>query len=129
MSESGSGERPEALIIRHEADVPRERSTCGYRYKMISVQDAKAGVAAWAHAVDIEGAKEHYHRVGTELYYVLGGEGTVSLDGDEHPVVKGSIVHIPPGVVHGAKGRMRVLVVGIPDISDDDLFFPEESRA
>lgn len=22
------------------------------------------------------------------------------------------------------KGRMRVLVVGIPDISDDDLFFP-----
>ena len=24
----------------------------------------------------------------------------------------------PPGVVHGAVGRMRVLVVGIPDISD-----------
>ena len=30
------------------------------------------------------------------------------------------------GVVHGAQGRMRVLVVGIPDIRDDDLFFPEE---
>ena len=42
----------------------------------------------------------------------------------EHPVFKGSMVHIPPGVVHGAKGRMRVLVIGIPDISDDDLFFP-----
>ena len=81
-------------------------------------------MAAWAHAVDIEGAKEHYHQVGTELYYVLEGEGTVSLE--EHVVRKGSIVHIPPGVVHGAKGRMRVLVVGIPDISDDDLYFPEE---
>ena len=44
----------------------------------------------------------------------------------EHPVRTGSIVHIPPGVVHGARGRMRVLVVGIRDISDEDLFFPED---
>jgi quercetin dioxygenase-like cupin family protein len=47
------------------------------------------------------------------------------LDGVEQVVRKGSLVHIPPGVVHGAKGRMRVLVVGIPDIADDALFFPE----
>jgi hypothetical protein len=26
---------------------------------------------------------------------------------------------------HGAIGRMRVLVVGVPDIADDDLYFPE----
>jgi hypothetical protein len=25
-------------------------------------------------------------------------------------------------VVHGARGRMRVLVIGIPDIADDDYF-------
>jgi quercetin dioxygenase-like cupin family protein len=74
-------------------------------------------VAAWAHAVDIDGAKLHYHKVATELYYVV--------DGEEHPVRKGSIVHIPPGVVHGAKGRMRVLVVGIPNIADDDIFMME----
>ena len=74
--------------------------------------------------MDIDGAKPHYHKVGTELYYVLDGEGSVVLDGEEHPVRKGSMVHIPPGVVHGAKGRMRVLVVGIPDIREDDLFFP-----
>ena len=40
----------------------------------------------------------------------------------EQPVAKGSLVHIPPGVVHGARGRMRVLVVGIPDIAEDDYF-------
>jgi quercetin dioxygenase-like cupin family protein len=72
--------------------------------------------------VDIDGAKLHYHKVATELYYVLEGEGTVSLDGEEHAVRKGSLVHIPPGVVHGAKGKMRVLVVGIPDIADEDYF-------
>jgi quercetin dioxygenase-like cupin family protein len=74
--------------------------------------------------VDIDGAREHYHKRATELYYVLEGAGCVILDGVEHAVRKGSLVHIPPGVVHGARGRMRVLVVGIPDISDEDLFFP-----
>ncbi len=120
-----SSSRSRAAIIRHEADAPCEPSTCGYRYKLLSVQDRDADIAAWAHAVDIDGAKEHYHKIGTELYYVLEGEGAVKLDGVEHPVRKGSIVHIPPGVVHGAKGQMRVLVVGIPNISDDDLYFPE----
>lgn len=76
-------------------------------------------------AVDIDGAREHYHKRATELYYVLEGEGIVVLDGEEHPVRKGSLIHIPSGVVHGAKGRMRVLVTGIPDIAEDDLFFPD----
>lgn len=78
--------------------------------------------AAWAHAVDIDGAKPHFHKVATELYYVLEGQGHVTLDGVQHNVRKGSLVHIPPGVVHSAEGRMRVLVVGIPDISDADYF-------
>ena len=91
---------------------------------MISREDSD--VAAWAHAVDIDGARPHFHKRSTELYYVLDGEGAVLLDGVEHPVKKGSLVHVPPGVVHGAKGRMRVLVVGIPDIADDDLYFVDD---
>ena len=111
------------IIIRHEGEAPRERSTCGWRDRLISREDRE--VAAWAHAVDIDGSRAHYHRRATELYYVLDGEGAIVLDGAEHPIRKGSIVHIPPGVVHGAKGRMRVLVIGIPDIAEHDLFFPE----
>ncbi len=118
--------KPKATLIRHESDAPRERSTCGWRHLLVSRQDEDKGVAAWAHAVDIDGAREHYHKRGTELYYVVEGEGTVRLDGTDHPVRKGSLVHIPPGVVHGAAGRMRVLVVGIPDISQEDAFFPDE---
>ena len=110
-------------LVRHEGQVPREQSTCGWRDRLISREDSN--VAAWVHAVDIDGAREHYHKIGTELYYVLEGEGAVVLDGESFPVSKGSVVHIPPGVVHGAKGKMRVLVVGIPDIADDDLFYPE----
>ena len=116
-------------LVRHESDSPKERSTCGWRHLLVSRQDKDTGVAAWAHAVDIDGARQHYHKRSTELYYVLEGEGTVTLDGVEHPVRKGSLVHIPSGVVHGAKGRVRVLVVGIPDIAEDDLFFPESKES
>ena len=80
------------------------------------------GRKAWAHAVDIDGAKLHYHKRSTELYYVLDGGGTIILDGVAHEISRGSLIHIPPHVVHGARGRMRVLVIGIPDIADDDYY-------
>jgi mannose-6-phosphate isomerase-like protein (cupin superfamily) len=67
--------------------------------------------------VDIDGAKLHFHQRSTELYYVLEGSGSVVLDGIKHPVSQGSLVHVPPGGVHGARGRMRALIVGIPDIA------------
>ena len=110
------------VFVRHEDASQRERSACGWRHRLISREDATLEPSAWAHAVDIDGAKLHYHKRATELYYVLEGEGTVVLDDTEHAVRPGSIVHIPPGVVHGAKGRMRVLVIGIPDIAEDDYF-------
>ncbi len=110
------------VLVRHEGDVPRERSACGYRDRLISREDVAQNPAAWAHAVDIDGAEPHYHKRSTELYYVIDGEGIVLLDGAEQEVRSGSLVHIPPGVVHAARGRMRVLVIGIPDIADDDYF-------
>lgn len=115
------------LLIRHEGHTPRERSTCGWRDRLIGREDAAVHPAAWVHAVDIDGAKLHYHKRSTELYYVLEGEGTVFVNGVEQPVSKGSLIHIPPCVVHGARGRMRVLVVGIPDIAEDDYFEVGES--
>lgn len=110
------------ILVRHEGDAPRERSACGWRDRLISCEDVELEPAAWAHAVDIDGAKPHYHKIATELYYVLEGSGAVNLDGVEHEVRKGSLLHIPPGVVHSARGKMRVLVIGIPDIADTDYF-------
>lgn len=115
------------LLIRHEGHTARERSTCGWRDRLISHKDAPLHPAAWAHAVDIDGARLHYHKRSTELYYVLEGGGEVLLDGVSHPVSKGSLIHIPPGVVHGACGKMRVLVIGVPDIAEDDYFEPAQA--
>ena len=110
------------VLVRHEGDAPRERSACGWRDRLISREDAEQSPAAWAHAVDIDGARPHFHKRSTELYYVLSGAGTVTVGGIEHPVQTGTMVHIPAGVIHSASGWMRVLVIGIPDIADDDYF-------
>lgn len=112
------------LILRHQDDAVKEPSACGHRYRLLSKGDEK--VAAWAHAVDIDGAKPHFHKIATELYYVLEGEGQVVLDGEERDVRTGTMVHIPPGVVHSAVGQMRVLVVGIPDIEDSDVYYVDQ---
>jgi len=117
------------ILVRHEGHTPRERSACGWRDRLISREDQELAPAAWAHAVDIDGAKPHYHKVATELYYVLEGEGRVILDGVEHEVRKGSLVHIPPMAVHSAVGRMRVLVVGIPDIAEGDYYSVDTLRS
>lgn len=115
-------DQQKALIIRHEEDSLKEPSACGHRYRLLSKDDA--GLAAWAHAVEIDGAEPHYHKKTTEIYYVLEGQGTVILDDKEEQVQKGTIIQIPPGVIHGAVGKMKVLVVGIPDIDDSDIYYP-----
>ncbi len=109
------------LLVRHQDEAPCEPSACGHRHRLISQGDN--GVAAWAHAVDIDGASPHYHKRATELYYVLEGQGQVILDDEPQDVRPGTLVHIPPGVVHAAIGKMRVLVIGIPDIDDGDVYY------
>ena len=38
-----------------------------------------------------------------EVYYILSGEGTVTISGAVHPVRPGSAVFIPGGAEHGAR--------------------------
>jgi quercetin dioxygenase-like cupin family protein len=39
----------------------------------------------------------------TETYYVLDGEGLVTLDGVEHTIVPGTAVQIPSDIEHGVR--------------------------
>jgi mannose-6-phosphate isomerase-like protein (cupin superfamily) len=112
------------LYVRHEDDAVKERSSCGWRYRLVSKDDTD--VQAWAHTVDVDESRAHYHKRNTELYYVVEGEGELILDGVSQPIKKGSFAHIPPGVVHTSKGKMKVLVIGVPDIDDSDLYYVDE---
>lgn len=53
--------------------------------------------------------KPHRHKH-AEIYHITQGKGVVTIDGNEHPVSKGSVVWIPGDAEHGTEN------VGIEDL-------------
>jgi quercetin dioxygenase-like cupin family protein len=47
------------------------------------------------------GPPPHWHKVTTEIFYVLEGQLTFTLDGESTAVGPGGYAFVPPGVVHG----------------------------
>jgi mannose-6-phosphate isomerase-like protein (cupin superfamily) len=85
--------------------------TCGQIRCLIEEKDMAAGEV---HHVEIQDAKLHYHERTDEFYYVIAGQGTMILDGEEIELHQGVVVYIPRGVKHKAKGNLTVLTVCIP---------------
>ncbi len=67
-------------------------------------------------------ARPHYHRRLTETYYILecDADAKMELDGATVAVRPGSLVLIPPGVVHRAVGQMTILNIVFPKFDPAD---------
>ena len=74
----------------------------------------KDGAAAEVHHVKIHDAKLHYHAHTDEFYYVIDGQGTMTLDGTKIELHQGVVVYVPRGIKHKAVGNLTVLTVCIP---------------
>jgi mannose-6-phosphate isomerase-like protein (cupin superfamily) len=88
----------------------------------------RADVPYTMHFTEIlDQAKPHYHKKMTETYYILECEkdAFLELDGKRVPVVPGVACLIPPGVVHRAIGRMKVLIVVTPKFDSNDEYVIE----
>ena len=75
------------------------------------------------HVTEIsEDAKKHYHKTLTETYYFLecGPDAKMELDDEIIDVHAGVSIVIPPGVRHRALGKMRVLIVVLPEFDPAD---------
>ncbi len=72
-------------------------------------------------------ARLHYHRRLTETYYFLEcqPDSQMQLDDEIIPVRQGQCVVIPPGVRHRAIGRMKVLIVVLPEFDPQDEWFDD----
>ena len=72
-------------------------------------------------------ARLHYHRRLTETYFFLEcqPDSQMQLDEDIIPVRQGQCVVIPPGVRHRAIGRMKVLIVVLPEFDPQDEWFDD----
>ncbi len=110
--------------VRRLSDVEKEKSTCGYRQRLFSTGDE---TPAFCHVVRINGSKAHYHKRTTEFYYILEGSGTMTIDGESFDLTPGTMVKIDPLAVHSSEGDHLVMVIGIPDIADDDIFFADSA--
>lgn len=98
-------------IIRHVSEVTPWAETCGQIRPLL---DDKDGAAAEVHHLEITNARLHYHQRTDEIYYILGGQGRMSLDEQEIELREGLVVYVPRGVKHRAWGNLKVLVVCIP---------------
>src|SRR5512139_2475112 len=68
--------------------------------------------------------QEHVHKVQEQIYYVLEGEGVLTLDKERHLMRAHDYVYVPPGVRHsftntGLAGLV-FLVVTTPESDEPD---------
>ena len=68
---------------------------------------------------------EHVHKVQEQVYYVLEGEGIITLDDERHLMRSNDYVYVPPGVRHsftntGVSGLV-FLVITTPASDDEEM--------
>jgi mannose-6-phosphate isomerase-like protein (cupin superfamily) len=60
---------------------------------------------------------EHPHDDSEEVYFLAEGNGTMILDGEEHPMGPGDVSIVSVGHTHGIRntgdGPMRLIVIGV----------------
>jgi len=105
----------QSTLSWHLVDLKKIEATacpCGQtRRAFTNVEGAPASL----HIVDVsKDSVSHYHKIHSEIYYVLEGSGALELDGETVPVGPGSAVMIPPGVWHRPIGSFRMLNVSLP---------------
>ena len=72
---------------------------------------------------------EHYHVKSEELFYILQGEGLISVEGETCSVSEGDVVAVLPGMIHKVKNDGKtdliMLVACSPSYCDDDQVLSE----
>jgi mannose-6-phosphate isomerase-like protein (cupin superfamily) len=71
-------------------------------------------------------ADAHFHRRGTEVYYVLEGEGRLVAGGSGFDLEPGTTAYIPPGCMHRGDGNFTAAIAILPPFDPDDEFSPRD---
>ncbi len=91
-----------------------------------------ASVTQFVGVIPVGRAPDHYHAY-DEVVYVLDGEGTAHIDGEQAPLGPGSCVHLPARLVHclenTGSAEMHVLGVFRPAGSPAEAYYPDGTLA
>ena len=99
--------------------VETERSTCGFRRRLLKKAD---GVPASVTRLKTNDATPHWHAHTHEYYYVLQGSGKLVINGEDVPVTDGDCVWIKPRAFHHAEGDLESLIIAVPAFDPSDMF-------
>ncbi len=96
---------PEPTVV-HEADVAAEHWSDAVRgvlsFRTLGVAQA-TGLSAGTAVIGPGGWLGLHRHAPAETYYVLEGEGLLTLEGQEHALTPGVVVHVPGGAEHGVR--------------------------
>jgi mannose-6-phosphate isomerase-like protein (cupin superfamily) len=99
-------------------DVEKIRDTCGYIRELYV--DNTMSLAY----VNLSGkAKEHKHNVMQEVYYIIKGNGTITINEKTEDIWRGDLITIPKNSWHYLTGRgeLELLVVTSPRFDPKDV--------
>ena len=105
------------------SQIPPVACPCGMARRAFKGVDEFPGTL---HVTEIsEDAQRHYHRKLTETYVFLEcqPDAKMELDGEQLPVKPLQAIVIPPGVRHRAIGKMKVMIIAIPEFDPNDEWF------
>ena len=108
-------------------------ATAGRHFRLLATPERGcASVTQFVGFIPVGRAPDHYHRY-DEVVYVLAGKGALHIDGETAPLLPGTCVHLPKGLVHCLEntgpGEMRVLGVFRPAGSPAEAYYPDGTRA
>jgi mannose-6-phosphate isomerase-like protein (cupin superfamily) len=108
-------------LVRHRDETPAADWPFGEMRRIVT---AGQGGVANIHVAKVRSLPPFFHTGYDEIYYILSGSGTVTLDGQSTPVRPGSVVVIPTGTKHSLQAadnqELEILIVGTPPISIED---------
>jgi len=111
-------------LVRHILETQAVHCPCGESLRMITSDDNDL---ASIHVVTISrDSKLHYHKILTEFYYVLEGNGLLELNDDLVELAPGMLVMIKPMTRHRARGNLKILNIVTPPFREDDEFIVNE---
>jgi mannose-1-phosphate guanylyltransferase len=108
-------------LVRQRDETPAADWTFGQMQRIVT--GGEGGVAN-VHVARVKNLPQFFHTGYDEIYYVISGTGTVTLDGEASPLRPGSVVVIPAGVTHSlaaAEGEeLEFVILGTPPIPITD---------
>ena len=113
-----------SVIVKYQDET--QTIECPYGNTTRIVTNGEGGIAN-VHIIKVSAEDTHYHTGYNEVYYVLSGTGTITIDEKKYELRAGAVVVIPAGINHSVKANdtLEFIIFGTPAMSvNDERFIP-----